>query len=105
MNAKQFFYLSASILLLVIAYGLGASAAQGQAPNPTVAAVINVPGGAEGNAYAWVFTSNGDMYETGLMSSGSPRTGDHVYVGNIFSLPTVQVQDKSMSDVKSVYRK
>jgi hypothetical protein len=87
---KKLFYASASILMLALAYHLGATNAAAQAPgNPVVAAV-------QQTACTLAFTSNGDVYT----SCGSGWTRQ----GNVFGGST-PVAQTTWGQLKATYRK
>jgi hypothetical protein len=95
---KRFFYASASILMLAIAYHLGATTATAQVPgNPIVAAF------AWANPYPAVITANGDIYWN---SSANPIGGQWVRSINVFTNqgPTA-AQQASWGQLKAQYRK
>jgi hypothetical protein len=73
---KKLFYASASILMLAIAYHLGAATAAAQAPGNPVVAV-----GATGGV---VYAANGDAY----LQMGGPGNTTFTLLGNVFSGPT-----------------
>src|SRR5258706_12460914 len=84
---KNLFYASASILMLALAYYLGASTATAQAPgNPIVAA---------GNGH--VYSANGDDY----IEQGA---GTYIRLGNVFSGPPPAAQ-RTWGRLKAQYRK
>jgi hypothetical protein len=102
MRAKQFFYVTAGILLLVVAYSIGAHQAGAQSSTSQVAAVVATKTGNTWNP-VHIFTTTGDVYAAEMEGTFPFRHGDWAYVGNVFS-STVGVQNKSMSDVKGAYR-
>jgi hypothetical protein len=89
---KRFFYASASVLMLALAYHLGANSAAAQAPgNPVVAAF--------GQSLA-VVTANGDVYA----SDSNTYPGPWHRVANVFGSPTPAAQ-ATWGQVKAGYRK
>jgi hypothetical protein len=105
MRAKQLFYVSASILLLIAAYSLGAGKAEGQLPNPIVAASF-VLSTASGNPVdVLAFTGSGDVYKTSVTIAGPPTMTPSVYLGNIFNGGTVQTQSDTWGGVKQQYKR
>ena len=93
MLAKRFFYVSAGIFLLALAYHLGAQSAVAQPPaNPVVAMSGR---GTSGLLYA--VTANGDVYLQDFR--GNPWGLE----GNIFSGPTPASQP-TWGQVKARYR-
>jgi hypothetical protein len=87
---KKLFYASASILMLAIAYHLGANTAAAQTPgNPVVAA--------QGS---FVYAANGDAY---LVNPGLPVT-TFTLVGNVFGGPTPAAH-ATWGQLKATYRK
>jgi hypothetical protein len=91
---KKLFYASASILMLALAYHLGANTAAAQAPgNPVVAAAYS---SAQNESGVWAFTANGDAY------FDSP-TG-WVRTINIFTNQTPAAQP-TWGQLKAGYRK
>ena len=93
MVAKRFFYVSAGILCLALAYHFGAVNATAQAPgNPVVAY-----GTGTGPSNFVAVTANGDVY--GALESQGPWQ----YTTNIFSGPT-PAQRESFGSTKARYR-
>ncbi len=90
MFLKKMFYASASILMLAIAYHLGAGTATAQAPSNSVVAAY------QGSAHI-ALTANGDVYVTA--QPGEPWTK----VQNIFSGPT-PAATQSWGSLKAKYR-
>jgi hypothetical protein len=89
MFLKRLFYASASILMLALAYHLGASTATAQAPsNPVVAAYSN-----------YVVTANGDVYS---YPGPSPAVA-WSHVANVFSGATPAAME-SFGALKARYR-
>jgi len=99
MRAKQFFYTSAGILLLVIAYSVGASRAQGQAQGDQIAALINQT--TDGSERYMAVTTNGDVYTAADLNNGIP--GAWTFRNNVFG--NVASQGRTWSGVKQQYRK
>ena len=93
MLAKRFFFVSAGILCLALAYHLGASTATAQAPsNPIVAPATT-------GAF---ITANGDIYES---TTGSNIRGPYVLTANVFGgSPPTTVTQQSWGQVKARYR-
>ena len=86
---RKLFYVSASLLILALAYHLGASTATAQAPgNPVVA----MP---QGNI---AVTANGDLYEGTNLSGGVPISW--TLKANIFSGPPVPTHQTSWGALK-----
>jgi hypothetical protein len=102
MNAKRFFYVAAGILLLVVAYSIGARQVGAQAPDSPFVSITPSPGGIA----VFAITAGGDVYTSALTVNTPPGyaepAGFH-YWGNVRG-GTVQAQGKSISDVKSAYR-
>ena len=87
---KRFFYASAAILMLAIAFHVGASTATAQAPsNPVVAAPDQFH----------AFASNGDEYVDG---AGNGRSW--VLVGNVFTGTPTPALHESFGQLKARYR-
>jgi hypothetical protein len=90
--AKRFFYVSAGLLCLALAYHFGATSATAQAPgNPVVAMTTG---------YNAVITSNGDVYRL----VGGPTIGPWVRDGNVFTGASTPVQQSTFGAVKARYR-
>ena len=96
MFLKRVFYASASILMLALAYHLGASTATAQAPGNGVVAMC--PEGTSG----WILamTASGDTYRSGPTPT---RTYTWELVGSIFGGPT-PVQQSTWGALKTRYR-
>jgi hypothetical protein len=93
MFLKRVFYASASILMLALAYHLGAQSASAQAPgNPIV-------GDAGSGA---VVTANGDVYV--IPAVGTASFSHWVLAGNVFSSGPVPAQPQTMGQMKARYR-
>lgn len=93
MLAKRFFFVSAGVLCLALAYHFGATSATAQAPgNAVVAATAN-------SLAEFAITANGDTYFSN--NAGTTWT----FHGNVFggSLPTPAAQE-SWGQVKTRYR-
>jgi hypothetical protein len=95
MRAKRFFYVCAGLLLLVVAYSIGAHRADAQSGSSTIVAVTN---GYPITNSVFAVAANGAVYIS-ANGGNSPWT----YSGNIFG-GTIQVESKSLSDVKGAYR-
>jgi len=92
MLAKRFFFVSAGILCLALAYHFGATSATAQSTgNP----VVGMIGGASA-----AITANGDVYE--LDGSGN-FSGNWHRASNIFGAATGATQ-RSWGQVKARYR-
>lgn len=90
--AKRFFFVSAGILCLALAYHFGAESATAQAPsNPVVAA----------NNGNYVFTANGDVYRP---VTGPPDASSWVWAGNVFGGQPIPAQQETFGGVKAKYR-
>jgi hypothetical protein len=95
--AKRFFYVSLGILALAVAFHLGATSAQSQAPgNPVVAAC----GASNGGGFLEVvaITANGDAYK----SSDLGNSWQHR--GNCFSGAPIQTQGTTWGRIKAERR-
>jgi hypothetical protein len=93
---KKLFYASASILMLAIAYHLGATTAAAQAPgNPIVGAAYST---SSYNGGVFAFAANGDVY---LLPSGG---NTWVHTLNLFTNQTPTAQP-SWGQLKAQYRK
>lgn len=99
MFLKRLFYASASILMLALAYHLGATNAGAQAPGNAVVAVVppDGAGGVSGNGA--VVTANGDIYA----SSGGSFAPPYRFIGNVFSSAT-PANTTSFGALKAKYR-
>lgn len=107
MNAKRFLLVSASILLLVIAYSVGASKVQSQTPSSRVVGITsfqtyNLQIGQV--IHVAVVTENGDVYWRNGTSTAPWPGLPWEAAGNIFG-GTVQVEGKSWGAVKDAFRK
>jgi hypothetical protein len=92
---KRLFHLSASVLMLAIAFHFGYTTARAQAPgNPVVAAVPNA-----GGYVLTVFTANGDVYYS---ATGTP-TGPWVHLSNVFTGGPTPTLQESWGALKSRY--
>lgn len=111
MNAKGFFYVSAGILFLVIAYSVGARRVDAQSSGDFAGICVSPDRG------TMAIRSNGDVYArnavpvcTGPGSFGwfngtaQECSADWTYMGNVLGGP-VPVDAKTMTDVKGTYRK
>lgn len=95
-KARAFFFVSAGLLCLALAYHLGATSATAQAPgNPVVAAMPLACGSIDGA----VITSNGDVYVT----AGGNCYANWSLRSNVFSGPT-PAQQSTWGNVKVKYR-
>lgn len=112
MNAKRFFYVSAGILLLVVAYSIGARKADAQQGGQFAGITAD-----HNSRQTVAITTTGDIYARNASPEGCSSSAttwktctfpadDHgwVYMGNVLGGP-IAVEDKSMSDVKASYRK
>ena len=89
---KRIFYASAAVLMLALAYHLGAGTATAQAPgNPVVA---TFPGGGS----PAIVTANGDVY----LGNGLNSTWQ--LVSNVFTGPPTPAQQQSWGQLKTRYR-
>jgi hypothetical protein len=86
MFLKKLFFASASILMLALAYHLGASTATAQAPSNPVVGISNNN----------VVTANGDVY-TG---TGTGSVELWTLVSNVFSGPPVPTRQTSWGALK-----
>ena len=92
-RARSFFYVSAGVFLLALAYHFGASTATAQAPgNPVVAMT---------SGYNAVLAANGDVYTT---SSGT-LSGPWVRVANVFTGGPTAAAQPTFGQLKAQYRK
>jgi len=88
--AKKFFYVCGGLLMLALAYQLGATTATAQAPgNPIVAASGT-------NSFVVAIAANGDAY----ISQGGGNWG---HWGNVFGSPVPATQE-TWGQVKARYR-
>ncbi len=97
MFLKKLFYASASILMLALAYHLGASTATAQAPSNSVVACGSLQNGG-GWLTPLAITANGDAYHGN--ESGTTWTR----VGNVFSGPATPTTTESFGALKAKYR-
>jgi hypothetical protein len=90
---KRLLYLSASILMLAIAFHFGYTTAKAQAPgNPVVGLA-----GQAGGPYLFAVTANGDVYQ----SYGA--YGPWTHASNIFSGGPTPTSQESWGQLKSRY--
>jgi hypothetical protein len=90
---KKLFYASASVLMLALAYHLGANTASAQAPgNP----IVSGDGGI-------ALTANGDVYVNSKLLTPSNYT-DWVRAANVFGGAT-PAQNQTWGQLKATYRK
>jgi hypothetical protein len=75
---KKLFYASASILMLAIAYHLGANTATAQSGTQ-----VSGFSASSGSEVFWVLTPNGDVFQR-IMNPGQPM-GTLLYLGNFWS--------------------
>ena len=96
MFLKRVFYASASVLMLALAYHLGAQTASAQAPGNPVVASFELNGSFVGG----VVTANGDVYTTSISAL------DHGWTHrtNVFSGGPVPTQQQTWGAVKARYR-
>jgi hypothetical protein len=88
---KRFFYASAAILMLSLAFHFGYTTARAQAPgNPVVAAFGGV---------ATVVTANGDIYA----STTGGADGPFAHINNVFSGGPTPARQESWGQLKSRY--
>ena len=92
MFLKRMFYASASVLMLALAYHLGAQTASAQTPGNPVVAAFQTTGG-----YLYAFTANGDVYYNG--QGPWTRIG-----GNVFGGGPVPTQQETWGATKARYR-
>lgn len=86
---RAFFYVSAGVFLLALAFHLGARSAAAQSPgNPIVAAYSG-----------FAVAANGDVY-----SNPSTQGESWTWVGNIFGGLPIPVEHSSFGQVKARYR-
>ena len=112
MRARSFFYAAAGLFLLVAAYSIGAHRADAQSGGQFVALTTTEYSGTTMGYLA--ITATGDCYGNIARIScvpggtpsfdGSPGCSTWGYMGNVLG-GSVQVQAKSMSDVKGSYRR
>lgn len=92
--AKKFFYVCGGLLMLALAYHLGATTATAQAPgNPVVSAYFS-----NQNLANYAVTSNGDVY----VSTNSGQS--YSRIGGVFGGAPVMTQEQSWGQVKARYR-
>lgn len=98
MFLKRFFFASASILMLALAYHLGATNAGAQAPGNAVVAVVPPDGAGSVSGNGAIVTANGDVY--GCSNGFAPP---YRFVGNVFSSAT-PTNTTSFGALKARYR-
>lgn len=86
MFLKRFFYASASLLMLALAYHFGAGSAIAQAPGNSVVAMDGT----------FIATANGDVYSGSGISSHSTWT----YLGNVFGSGPTGARTQTFGSVK-----
>jgi hypothetical protein len=96
---KKLFYASASILMLAIAYHLGATTAAAQAPGNPVVATFSFAA-YQGGQPAAIVTANGDIYYN---ASGVTYQPGWYRLGNVFTGPTPAAQP-TFGQLKARYR-
>lgn len=103
MNAKRFFYVCAGLLLLVVAYTLGASKAQSQG---TTNKVVGVAAGdyATTGHLVIAMTENGDWYWNRTHDNTGWPNQAWMFGGNVFG-GTISTQPTSWSKVKGDFKK
>lgn len=105
MRARSFFYTTVGLFLLVATIAIVSSRAQSQTPQPgKIVEFMSYCGGNTNCSQYMAITETGDVYG-GLVYTGPTWNIPEpwVHAGNIFT-GTVQVQGKSMSEVKGTYR-
>jgi hypothetical protein len=90
MLAKRFFFVSAGILCLALAYHLGAASARAQAPGNSAVGIAAFQGARVAIA------ANGDTYYLGAFG--------WAFSGNIFQGGPVTTQPSTMGQLKARYR-
>lgn len=93
--AKRFFYVCAGILLLALAYHLGAQSATAQAG-------AQVPGFAVNGGYCYVLTPSGDGYAR--QQDGLSFAGPLIHMGNFWSGGPTPATQETWGGVKARYR-
>ncbi len=101
MFLKKVFFASASILMLALAYHLGAQSATAQGTQ-TIAGFSG--SGSHCSGVFYVMTSNGDVYGS-AMAGGPCGTGQSVpdYIGNFWGV-TTRAATQSFGSLKVKYR-
>lgn len=95
--AKRLFFVSAAILMLMVAYHLGTREARAQSGGAIVAAF------GSGGSGVYVVTPNGDTFFR--PAAGNRYVGESAeFVGNFWSGGTVTVQPESWGSVKQKFR-
>jgi len=89
--ARRFFFVSAALFLLALAYQLGVTSATAQAPSNPIVAVYS-----GGNPLA--VTANGDCF-----LASDPTGGSWIRTGNVFGGAT-PVLRQSWSELKGRYK-
>jgi hypothetical protein len=92
MLAKRFFYVSAGILCLALAYHLGATSAGAQAAGNSVVAA----------AGGFVVAANGNVYADPALLQPS-NASQWVLAGNVFGVP-VSAKQETWGQLKARYR-
>lgn len=102
--AKRLFFVSAAILMLMVAYHLGTREAEAQSSGAinglTATAWGQVPGDA-GTMY--IVTPNGDCFSRRIDGSNN-LNGSVYYMGNFWGGGTINVQPETWGGVKEKYR-
>ena len=114
MRAKQFFYICAGLLMLAVAYHLGASSVEAQMPSPQFVGIAEDSRHVGGYV---ALTSNGDLY--GFMGSmgcdgSGPRLDNDpgncsgftgwAFMENILSGGPISVEKATVGDMKAKYK-
>lgn len=94
MFSKRLFFASGAILLLTVAYHMGASTAVAQAPSNSVVGITY------GSSAVFVATAGGDVYVWGGPATGWTRYGSNVFTG---AGPTNE-RTESFGALKAKYR-
>ena len=100
---KRIFVISASILMLAIAFHLGVRSVQAQAGSPITGLAVVQQGG---NPTLWVITPSGDVYSRTInfTEPGGPCRFPLQFTCNFWN-GAVQVKDGNWGDVKQEFRK
>jgi hypothetical protein len=95
--AKRFFYASAGILMLALAYHWGATSVIAQTGGASVVGVAYTPGLA--NSSVTAICANGDVY------AADTQVGPWHLLSNVFAAGPTPVQPSTFGAIKAKYRR
>jgi hypothetical protein len=98
---KKLFYASAAMLMLALAFHLGATTAQGQSGSMVTGFAVGSVGGNWADCY--VITPNGDVFSRTLNAQGGAQP--LVYIGNFWNGGPTPAAQPTWGQLKAQYRK